>query len=70
MKQLLSKADVAKMLGCCTRSVDYLRAKSGLPFHNIGRLVRFDEQEVRSWAGLTPNTNSNDSEKEVYDVAK
>lgn len=70
MKHLLSKADVAKMLGCCQRSVDKLRSTAGLPFHNIGRLVKFDEQEVRSWAGLTPNTNSNDSEKEVENVAE
>ena len=72
MKKLLDKKQVAEMLGCCTRNIDNLRAKSGLPYHNIGRLVKFDEQEVRSWAGLTPATDNsnNDSEKEVYDVAK
>ena len=70
MKNLLSKKDVAAMLGCCQRSVDNLRTTAGLPFHNIGRLVKFDEQEVRSWAGLTPNTNSNDSGKEVHNGTK
>ena len=70
MKNLLSKKDVAAMLGCCQRSVDNLRSTAGLPYHNIGRLIRFDESEVRSWAGLTPNTNSNDSGKEVDHVAK
>ena len=57
MTQLLSKADVAKMLGCCPRSVDNLRATSGLPFHNIGRLVRFDEAEVRNCEGLPMSVN-------------
>ncbi|MBQ6617493.1 MAG: helix-turn-helix domain-containing protein [Thermoguttaceae bacterium] len=61
MKCLLDKKQVAAMLGCCQRSVDNLRSTAGLPYHKFGRLVRFDEQEVRSWAGLTPNTNSNDS---------
>ena len=72
MKKLLGKKQVAEMLGCCQRSVDNLRTTAGLPFHNIGRLVRFDEAEVRNWAGLTPTTinSNNDSEKEVYDVAK
>lgn len=72
MKKLLDKKQVAEMLGCCQRSVDNLRTTAGLPFHNIGRLVKFDEQEVRSWAGLTPATNNsnNDSEKEVDHVAK
>ena len=62
MKNLLSKKDVAEMLGCCQRSVDNLRSTAGLPYHNIGRLVKFDEQEVRSWAGLPMTSNDgNDS---------
>ena len=61
MKCLLDNKQVAAMLGCCQRSVDNLRSTAGLPYHKFGRLVRFDEQEIRSWAGLTPNTNSNDS---------
>lgn len=62
MKNLLSKKDVAAMLGCCQRSVDNLRSTAGLPYHNIGRLIRFDEAEVRSWAGLPMTRNDgNDS---------
>ena len=43
------KQDVAKLLGCCLRSVDYYMDR-GCPYYKLGhRQVRFGMGEVRDW---------------------
>ena len=46
---VLTKKDVAELLGCSVRQVDILRANGGLPFYRFGSLVRFSRDSVREW---------------------
>ncbi len=44
-----NKRDVAKLIGCCLRSVDY-HMDRGCPYYKLSRgCVRFDMDEVRDW---------------------
>jgi phage terminase Nu1 subunit (DNA packaging protein) len=45
---LWTTEDVARFFGCTVRHVQNLQ-KTGLPYFHIGRLVRFDAQEVRTF---------------------
>jgi excisionase family DNA binding protein len=47
--RLMTKRTVAARLGISMRSVDYWRAKHGMPAVKIDRTVRFDADEVRVW---------------------
>lgn len=47
-KTLWTTEDVAQFFRCTVRHVQNLQ-KAGLPFFNLGRLVRFDAEEVRSF---------------------
>jgi excisionase family DNA binding protein len=44
----LSKKEASKILGVSESMIDKLRTK-GLPFHKVGKLVKFDEDEVTAW---------------------
>ena len=68
MQCLLDKKMVAQMLKVSVRSVDYLRER-GLPCHIIGgKLVRFDEDEVKQWAlGHETEYNCHDQEEKRQD---
>ena len=46
------KREVAKLIGCCERSVDNYMQR-GCPYYKLGhRQVRFDLGEVRAWVKL------------------
>ena len=47
--KLLDRQDVAKLLGCSVRQVDFFRAEKGLPFFKLGALVKFDLTCIQSW---------------------
>lgn len=48
-KIVLTKAELARKLGVCTRTVDYLRRR-GLPAIVLGRrLIRFHLEDVLQW---------------------
>ncbi|ASR86320.1 hypothetical protein SEA_AMOHNITION_40 [Mycobacterium phage Amohnition] len=47
---LLTRDDVAKVLGCSTKHVDRLRASRKLPARRLGRRVMFLTDEVRAFA--------------------
>ena len=49
--ELMKKKDVADMLGCSVRKVEE-DMKKGLPFHKVGKLVRFKKDEVLKYYKL------------------
>ena len=48
--QFLKKNEVAKLLQCSPRQVDYLKKYKGLPYVEIGGLIRYDLESVKYWA--------------------
>ena len=48
-KEFMSKTEVAVLLGCSLRQIDYLRENHGLPWISQGNRVRFSIYEVRKW---------------------
>ena len=69
MKPLLDKKQAAAYLNISERTLDYLRAKGNLPFHIVGgasgKLVRFDEGELRDWIlGRTTDTDNKDNKED------
>lgn len=49
MPNLIGKKEVAEMLDCSVRQVDYLRKEDGLPFVQIGVCVKFRPEAVTAW---------------------
>lgn len=49
MPNLIGKKEVAEMLDCSVRQVDYLRKEDGLPFVQIGVCVKFRPEAVIAW---------------------
>ena len=49
MNEFLTIDDVADLLKCSVRTVNYLRTNSGLPCVKLGRLVRFSREAVEAW---------------------
>jgi excisionase family DNA binding protein len=45
-KQLLTDKELAPILGCSWRHIKTLRLKRLIPFVQLGRLVRYNPQEV------------------------
>lgn len=45
-KQLLSGKELAPIIGCSWRHIQTLREKRLIPFVKLGRLVRYNPQEV------------------------
>ena len=46
---LLGVGDLAKLLGTSERFVRRLIAERRLPFHKVGKYVRFDPRDVDRW---------------------
>lgn len=46
---LLNVSEIAKYLGCKEKHVRNLVFRREIPFKKVGRLVRFDVEEVRRW---------------------
>jgi len=44
----LNRQETAAMLNCSTRSLDRMRA-AGLPCYIIGRVIRFNPEQVKEW---------------------
>lgn len=49
MPNLIGKKEVAEMLDCSVRQVDYLRKEDGLPFLQIGVCVKFRPEDIDRW---------------------
>lgn len=49
MSEYLTIDDVADLLKCSVRTVNYLRTNDGLPCVKLGRLVRFSREAVQAW---------------------
>ena len=49
MTDFLTVDDVADLLKCSVRTVNYLRTNDGLPCVKLGRLVRFSRDAVQAW---------------------
>jgi excisionase family DNA binding protein len=45
-KQLFTEKEIGAILGCSWRHVKTLRLKRQIPFIKLGRLVRYNPQEV------------------------
>ena len=63
--------DVAKMLKCSVRTVNYLRTNDGLPCVKLGRLVRFPLDKVQAWleqkmGSVLPSMIEHRQEKEEW----
>lgn len=71
MTDFLKVDEVADLLKCSPRTVNYLRTNSGLPCVKLGRLVRFSREAVQAWLEekqkSAPGVKSleNHNEKEV-----
>ena len=67
MKKLLTKREVAELLGVSVRAIDYYRG-IGLPSHTIGdKLIRFCEDEIEKWVlerGADSGNDNNDNNGE------
>jgi excisionase family DNA binding protein len=50
-KQLFTDKEIAAMLGCSWRHVKTLRLRRQIPFVQLGRLVRYNSQEVMKAIG-------------------
>lgn len=49
IEPLVSTEDLEKLFGLSKDSLDKARKELGLPFYNIGRLVKFRASEVERW---------------------
>ena len=67
--KLLTKQQVAEMLACSTRQVDYLRTEQGLPWLALGGCVRFNQDEVETWLvqNARRSNSPNQQEQETKD---
>lgn len=46
---LLSKQDLARILGVSCRQIDYMRKNQSLPWFQVGSQIRFSEEKVYEW---------------------
>lgn len=49
MKKLISIDELANNLGMSKETIYQWTSMKVIPFYKVGRLVRFDEQEIDSW---------------------
>ncbi len=49
LKSYLNKKEVAEMLNCSTRQVDYLRENYSLPWTRLGEVIRFNVNDLQAW---------------------
>ncbi len=52
--ELLTADELATLLRLPRRSIYRLRSERGLPARRVGRLLRFDPDEVRAWLSALP----------------
>jgi excisionase family DNA binding protein len=55
--RLLTSDQVARFLGCTPRHIFNLR-KRGLPAYRIGKIVRFDIEQVKCWLDHSDDISS------------
>lgn len=63
MQELITTAELARVLGVSPRWIQREMRDGGLPFHRIGRmkrLVRFDREEVLAWARTHPDDDASE----------
>ena len=73
MSEFLNVQEVADLLKCSVRTVNYLRTNEGFPCVKLGRLVRFSRDAVQAWleerqkaaSGVKSLENHNQAGKEV-----
>ena len=71
MSDFLTVKEVANLLKCSVRTVNYLRTNSGLPCVKLERLVRFSKEQVEAWIAEKQKTScgvkslENHNEKEA-----
>ena len=63
MKQLLKKKDVAKLCQLSERQVGRLVRSGQLRPIRIGRLIRFDEQEVTTFLARLKDSRAHDRQR-------
>lgn len=49
--QMLTIEQLAEWLGITVRHVRRLVAERRIPYYKVGRLVRFDSEEIKAWLG-------------------
>lgn len=49
MQRFVDVKGIAKFLGCSKETIHRLLAKKKIPAHRVGRLWRFDPEEVAQW---------------------
>lgn len=47
--EIMSKTEVAELLGCTTRTIGNYMAREGLPYEHRGNLVVFRRSKVLEW---------------------
>lgn len=55
LERYLTKRDLADLLGVSVGFVDTHMRESGLPYHKVGRSVRFKLSEVEKWIERRPS---------------
>lgn len=49
LEPVVSRTELAKLLGISTETIDRLARTSGLPFYKLGNSVKFRVSEVERW---------------------
>lgn len=52
MNNLLDKPQLGRLLRVSVKTIDKWVCDRDIPYLKVGRLVRFDEQEIASWLEL------------------
>jgi len=52
--QIVDGKTIAAMLGVCEKTIRNWRNGLGLPFRKLGRLIRYDVDEVLAWFKARP----------------
>ncbi len=61
--QLITAADVAKILAVSERRVQALARNGILPAVRVGRQLRFDEEALKAWIKAGGKTETGDADK-------
>ena len=69
--QIYNKTTFAKILGISTESIDRYRAAGKLPFHKIGKSIRFTESDLIDFLALCAiPAKETPSIREQYEIQK
>ena len=63
--EVLDKMGVSKMLGVSIRQVDNLRTEKGLPWMQVGSLVRFSREAVEAWLAQQTQTKTQERQQDA-----